>query len=381
MRTRSPVPLLSCAALLLAATVHPTVATAGQSQHGGEHILWTIGVKDGSTAEFALAPGGYTSYRDDGFFVVGRSDPKRDWPYVQPGPDDSWAGTRSHAFSIVFGAKARPTGSGTCTLELSLADTQSRAPLELKIALNGQEQSRRLAPGGGDSSIAGKLDQARRTRVEFAFPVQALRQGQNVLTITTLSGSWLLYDALEFRTPAEVESARAEGTLISGLEVLPGLRSRKGRLYQSARLTILHMGDPTQGLIKVGEASAADLPIRLGSQTAEVELPAVDKELALPFTIEAAGKTLATRTLTVKPQRKLTIYILPHSHTDIGYTEVQTRIEQKQVDNLLQGIAAARKTANYPEGRDSSGTLRSSGRPTSISTGSIRPSGPSFWTP
>jgi len=54
--------------------------------------------------------------------------------------------------------------------------------------------------------------------------------------------------------------------------------------------------------------------------------------------------------MAAKPQRKLTIYILPHSHTDIGYTEIQTRIEQKQVDNLLQGIAVARRTASYPEG-------------------------------
>ena len=68
------------------------------------------------------------------------------------------------------------------------------------------------------------------------------------------------------------------------------------------------------------------------------------------MTIEVGGKTLASRTLLVKPQRKLTVYILPHSHTDIGYTEIQTRIEQKQVDNLLQGIAYARKTADYPEG-------------------------------
>ena len=43
-------------------------------------------------------------------------------------------------------------------------------------------------------------------------------------------------------------------------------------------------------------------------------------------------------------------YILPHSHTDIGYTAIQTDIEEKQVNNLLQGLADARRTAGYPEG-------------------------------
>jgi len=209
MRTRLPALLLAIAAFLLTATAPVSVATAGQPQPSSEHLLWKIGAKDGASAEFALAPGGYASYRGDGFFVVGRSDPKLDWPYVQPGPDDSWAGSRSHSFRVVFGVKARQSGSGTCTLEIALVDTQSRTPPELKIELNGMERRQRLAPGGGDASIAGRVDQAKHARVEIAFPVETLRQGLNVLTISTLSGSWVLYDALEFRTPAEVEPGRA----------------------------------------------------------------------------------------------------------------------------------------------------------------------------
>jgi len=228
--------------MFLAATASASAPEPGQAEVNGGRSLWKVGRDDGSDAEFALAPGGYASYRDDGFFVVGRSDPKRDWPYVQPGPDDGWAGRRRHAFTVVFGVKARPSGGGTCTLEIALVDSQSRTPPELKIELNGHDRRHRLAPGGGDASIVGRVDQAKHARVQISFPVETLRQGPNVLTISTLSGSWLLYDGLEFRTPAEVEPARAEGTLISGLEVLPGLRTRQGKLYQSARLTVLHLG-------------------------------------------------------------------------------------------------------------------------------------------
>ncbi len=348
MRTRALASCLSIVAFVIAGTA--AVTSARESQPAGEHALWKVGVKDGATAEFALAPGNYAGYRDDGFFVVGRSDPKRDWPYVQPGPGDAWSGNRSHSFTVVFGVKARPSGSGTCTLEISLVDTHSQSPPELKIELNGNEQSHRLEPGGGDDSIAGRFTQAKHARIEVSFPLVALRQGQNVLTISTVSGSWLLYDALEFRTPGKVELAGAEGTVISGLEILPGLKSRQGKLYQSARLNFLHLGDANPELLKIGTEPPIELAIAQGSRTAEIELPDVDKAQPLRVAIEAAGKTLATRTFTLKPRPKLTIYILPHSHTDIGYTEVQTRIEQKQVDNLLQGIAAARRTASYPEG-------------------------------
>jgi hypothetical protein len=54
--------------------------------------------------------------------------------------------------------------------------------------------------------------------------------------------------------------------------------------------------------------------------------------------------------VTLKPVKKMTVYVVPHSHTDVGYTEIQTAIEKKQVDNLLEGIALARKTADYPAG-------------------------------
>ena len=70
----------------------------------------------------------------------------------------------------------------------------------------------------------------------------------------------------------------------------------------------------------------------------------------MSLTIDYAGQPMATRAITLKPPRKTTIYILPHSHNDIGYTEIQTEIEDKQVNNLLLGMEYARKTASYPPG-------------------------------
>ena len=57
-------------------------------------LLWQIGIPDNKTAEFALGPKDYAKFNDDPLFVVGVSEAKRDWPYVQPGPADAWAGAR-----------------------------------------------------------------------------------------------------------------------------------------------------------------------------------------------------------------------------------------------------------------------------------------------
>ncbi|MBN1851320.1 MAG: hypothetical protein JW829_01300 [Pirellulales bacterium] len=44
------------------------------------------------------------------------------------------------------------------------------------------------------------------------------------------------------------------------------------------------------------------------------------------------------------------IYLLPHSHVDIGYTKLQTEVEQDHWRFLEQAIEMARNTANYPPG-------------------------------
>ena len=67
--------------------------------------VFQIGVADGDYHEFALA-GNYQAYAQtfphDADFVIGQSDLKRDWPWIHPGPSDSWAGGGAHTFKIRF---------------------------------------------------------------------------------------------------------------------------------------------------------------------------------------------------------------------------------------------------------------------------------------
>jgi hypothetical protein len=44
------------------------------------------------------------------------------------------------------------------------------------------------------------------------------------------------------------------------------------------------------------------------------------------------------------------IFVLPHSHHDLGYTDLQSNVEEKQMGNISKGIELARNTANYPPG-------------------------------
>ena len=312
--------------------------------------LWEIGRRDTNNAEFALAPGDFAKFTDDGHFSVGDSDARRDWPYVQPGPDDGWAGSRTHTFAIFFGLKAAPT-AGEGRLRCALLDTQSGNPPTLRVQVNGQSFEVKLPRGAGDESVRGQPAKGRPHEFTVTFPARLLLAGDNTILITTLTGSWLLYDWLGLETPPGLElvpgSAR---TVIEEVRPIRALVEMDGRDFQPVAVTLRHFGEPAEVAVRIEGEPAFKVPLNRGVNTSELFLPACTNTSVQKFMVEVGGKTVATQAFTLKPVRKLTVYLLPHSHTDIGYTEIQSAIETKQVNNLLEGMAIARRTATYPAG-------------------------------
>lgn len=53
---------------------------------------------------------------------------------------------------------------------------------------------------------------------------------------------------------------------------------------------------------------------------------------------------------TSKPRRNWVVYLLPHSHVDIGYTHVQTEVERIQWGVIDKALDLCEKTVAYPQG-------------------------------
>lgn len=133
--------------------------------------------------------------------------------------------------------------------------------------------------------------------------------------------------------------------------VSPLLQKDAGPGVQTIKLTVQHpYAEPTDALLRIDGSDAKPLRLISGPNTLDLALPAVQSEKTLQISLDIAGKTIAQSQFTRKPVSPLTVYILPHSHTDIGYTAIQTDIEKRQVQNLIDGIAHARRTATYPPG-------------------------------
>ncbi|HRV49393.1 MAG TPA: polysaccharide lyase family protein [Sedimentisphaerales bacterium] len=313
-------------------------------------VLWEIGRADNDNAEFALAPDGYAQFEDDAFFVVGASEPKKDWPYVQPGPADCWAGARPHTFVVLFGVKT-PPAHGECRLLFDLIDTHSAGPPRLRVEVNGQAFEQSLPNGAGDASVFGRPEKGREHKFAVAFPADLLKRGDNEVRVTTLSGSWMLYDSLSLVAPPGAELCPVQSrTLLESVQPVRALQEQDGRMSQPLLVTVRHFGEDADAVVGLLNGPAKSLRLTQGTQEVELMVDAVDAETKGQVTVAVDGKVIAEREVTLKPVRKLTVYITPHSHTDIGYTEIQTAIEARQVQNLVDGIAAAKRTADYPEG-------------------------------
>jgi hypothetical protein len=338
-------------------TLLPLLASALQfallipSAHAAERAaLWEIGQRDNQNAELALAPKGYAQFKEDAFFVVGQSEAKRDWPYVQPGPGDGWAGGRRHTFTIAFGLKTRPT-AGQCHLVLDLLDTHNSNPPRLRVEINGQRHEKTPPGGAGDASIFGTSAAGRESVWDIAFPAEQLRTGDNEVTITTLTGSWVLYDGVRLETPAGAELAPVtQGTRLAGVSVPPVWLNEGGKAVQPLSLTIRHVGEAADTVLRLDNAEAARVRLSNGLHTVELKVPAAEQSRTVAVRIATAGREVAATNLVLSPPRIREMWILPHSHVDIGYTHRQADVIDIQITNLVTGMRLARASATNAPG-------------------------------
>jgi alpha-mannosidase len=310
--------------------------------------LWQMGNDDGQYREFALAAGKLNDYRGDPTFLIGASNPGTDWPFIHPGPADTWAGRRSHTFSIVFGL-ANAATQGQCTFSVALVDTHPQGPPDLKIFINGQKFERQLPRGAGDASLNGHPENGKPFRFDIVFPATLLKRGVNIIDLVNDKGSWMLYDWLGLKTPEELQLANMESVTMATASAIRGLIEKDGIFFQPVELTLRHAGSNTFAVVRLSGAELAREPVNAGTQTLKLLVPAVETEHQAEVSVEVGGESLVVP-VTLKPVRKLTLYVLPHSHHDLGYTDLQTNVIEKQMENLRKAMEIARKTENYPAG-------------------------------
>ena len=313
-----------------------------------ETVVWQIGQFDNNYEEFAI-PHDFRAYPgafpQDVTFRVGADDPPKAWPFIQPGPDDYWAGARTHVSTIIFDLTAQPRG--TFTLLIDLVDTHHGGPPSCEITLNNRRGQFHLPRGAGDDSLADAA-KGKEHVLKLSLPAAFFHAGENKLALKSTRGSWILYDALQLTNDPE---RRMPEPTVNRLTLTPTmLFVRQGaKLKQVVRLAAeFSPGTPDcTATVKMGETTERlNLePDIMGATVAEIYLDEITKPTTAEVTVASGGVT-KTASCELKPQKHWKLYLQPSSHVDIGYTDFQERVIRRHNENMSLALDLCR---DYPD--------------------------------
>lgn len=125
-------------------------------------------------------------------------------------------------------------------------------------------------------------------------------------------------------------------------------RTDKG-LLQPLQISIQNSGGSGLAVTKLDGVEVDRRTVQSGANIFEVYIEPPPSRQNSVVSVEVSGSQ-QSETVEIKPVRQMLIYVLPHSHHDLGYTDLQANVEEKQILNIRRGIELARKTAAYPEG-------------------------------
>jgi alpha-mannosidase len=148
---------------------------------------------------------------------------------------------------------------------------------------------------------------------------------------------------------AEASTEPRQSSSVPQAKAIRGLVEKDGSLWHPIQVAYEHAGPDATLVVRVDGVQRIQQTVSAGPHTIEVLAVPSDTERKADVSVEIGG-VVTPLTVALKPVRKVLVYVLPHSHTDIGYTEVQHAVEKKQIENLRKGIALARATAGNPEG-------------------------------
>ncbi len=126
------------------------------------------------------------------------------------------------------------------------------------------------------------------------------------------------------------------------------MRGEKGN-SQVLRAEIVRYAEPVEAKINIA-GKKMSRTLAFGHNMIYLPVPQINQETGIDVVIKAGKTVMADESFQVQPVAPRTIYLLHHSHNDIGYTHVQPEVEKMQWDNIDKALEMADLTKNYPEG-------------------------------
>lgn len=284
------------------------------SIYGQGKILWQIGQSDNNCNEFALAPSGYEKFLEkdfgweDRFFVIGYSDDKNDFPYVLPGAIDYWGGTsglagiRPHQLNLLFSITKKPI-KGDWKLIVDILDCSPEKPPFFKISVNGKSWKFRLKNGKNANVLKGNISDSKEQKIEIAIPPELIKKGGNEIQLTSLEGSWLVFDQIKLEAPKSTSLLKPKKLFIRDIKPANYELQEDDVRMQPLLLDVQHLQGFPKLKILLDNKNIFEKTIEHGKQILEVPMPSVKTLKVSRYRIFVDGKIIQKGTIQRAPQK------------------------------------------------------------------------------
>ena len=303
------------------------VALFWQSCSVENKTIWQIGEANNSYAEFALSPNDYKKFLvkdfgwEDKFFLVGTSNEKTDWPYVLPGPANEWGGTggtsgwRSQMLNILFGIENLPR-NGNWKLVVDLQDINSEDQPVLKVTVNKKSWKYKLPTGSGNNTLEGESTEGVEHLIEIPIPKGLLKMGGNEINLTTIQGSWLLFDQIRLEGPTNAKMTKNDKVFLRDVQVADyEIETEKGK-FQPLLVDVQHLkGNPELAVFVDGDKIFTE-KVEKGRYVSEVPMPAVSSTLKSKYEIQIDGEKIQSGKIERNSEQQITA--ADYADTKIG---------------------------------------------------------------
>jgi predicted alpha-1,2-mannosidase len=273
--------------------------------------IWHIGENNNSSSDLALGPSDYKKFLskdfgyEDRYFLIGKSVPLVDFPYVLPGPDDTWGGTwgtsgwRTHEVNILFGIKEMPV-DGKWKLIIDLVDSHPKKSL-LKVNIN-EQQTKFLLKGASDASITGTTPASVERILEIPVNDKIIKKGGNCVTITILEGSWVVFDQVRLEGPDGVVLTTNDQVFIRSVKPA-GYELQKGKKRVQPLLVDVEQLSGAPSLeVELDGNSIYKTTLDSARYQLEVPMQAVSQAKESTYKIRINGKEAESGTVQRSPQ-------------------------------------------------------------------------------
>ena len=130
----------------------------------------------------------------------------------------------------------------------------------------------------------------------------------------------------------------------------PRLRRENDGLRQAARLKVRCTGGAGGATVRVatpsGAAAAVSVALKEGESVLEVEVPEVTGPCEVVCELRPAGRLAARLAVPWQPPRRWVVHVVQHSHHDVGYTDLASRVlpeHDRWLDATLEMASATRR--------------------------------------